>query len=101
MKYSVLKNKKRVFQEDTLRKNVKILRELPADVDSRVVNIHRRNELLKAQKYHQMRIERDRANSAIAAMPVSAQRNLRNLIVKHRNDISEAMLAFARKGGVP
>ena len=101
MKYSLLKPKKRVLQEDKLPKHVKILRELPADVDSRVVNIHRRNEILKANKYHQLKIERDRANSAIATLPLAAQRNLRNLIVQQRNDIREAMLGFARKGGVP
>ena len=91
MKYSPLKHRKRVLQEDKLSKHVKILRELPTDVDSRIVNIHRRNEILKANKYHQLRIERDRANSAIATLPLAAQRNLRNLIVQQRNDLSEAM----------
>ena len=101
MKYSPLKHKKRVLQEDTLSKHVKILREIPADVDSRIANIHKRNEMLKADKYHQLRIERDRANSAIATLPVAAQRNLQNLLARRRNDLIEAMLGFARKGGVP
>ena len=101
MKYSPLRHKKRVLQEDKLSKHVKILRELPADVDSRIADIHKRNEILKANKYHQLRIERDRANAAIATLPVNAQRNLQNLIVRQRNDLSEAMLGFARKGGVP
>ena len=99
MKYSPLKHKKRVLQEHQFRKNVKIPRELPTDVDSRIVNIHRRNEVLKANKYHQLRIERDRANAAITSMPREQQRNLQNVIVKHRNDLTEAMLSFARKGG--
>jgi len=88
-------------EEDTFRKHVKILRELPTDVDSRVANIHKRNEILKANKYHQLRIERDRANAAIATLPIAQQKNLQNLIVRQRLDLSEAMLAFARKGGVP
>ena len=99
MKYSPLKPKKRVLQEHQFRKHVKILRELPTDVDGRIVNIHRRNEVLKANKYHQLRIERDRANAAITSMPIEQQRNLQNVIVKHRNDLTEAMLSFARKGG--
>jgi len=99
MKYSPLKHKKRVLQEHQFQKNEKILRELPTDVDSRIINIHRRNEVLKANKYHQLRIERDRANAAITSMPIEQQRNLQNVIVKHRNDLTEAMLSFARKGG--
>ena len=100
MKYSPLKHKKRVLKEDQLSKHVKVLRELPTDVDSRVANIHRRNEILKANKYHQLRMERDRANVTIASLPVSAQRNLKNLLVRQRDDLSETMLAHARKGGV-
>ena len=100
MKYSPLKHKKRVLREDQLSKHVKVLRELPTDVDSRVANIHRRNEILKANKYHQLRMERDRANAVIASLPVSAQRNLKNLLVRQRDDLSETMLAHARKGGV-
>ena len=99
MKYSVAKPKKRVLQEHQIRKHVKILRELPNEVDSRIVNIHRRNEVLKAHKYHQLRVERDRANAAITSMPIEQQRNMQNIIVKHRNDLTEAMLSFARKGG--
>ena len=100
MKYSPLKHKKRVLKEDQLSKHVKVLRELPTDVDSRVANVHRRNEILKANKYHQLRMERDRANAAIASLPVSAQRNLKNLLVRQREDLRETMLAHARKGGV-
>ena len=101
MKYSPLRHKKRVLREDQLSKHVKVLRELPTDVDSRIANIHRRNEILKANKHYQLRIERDRANAAIASLPVNAQRNLRQLLVRQRDDLSESMLAFARKGGVP
>ena len=56
MKYSPLKHKKRVLREDQLSKHVKVLRELPPDVDSRIADIHRRNEILKANKYYQLRI---------------------------------------------
>jgi len=100
MKYTPLKHQKRVLREDKLSKHVKVLRELPTDVDSRIANIHRRNKILKANKYHQLRMERDRANAAIASLPVSAQRNLKNLLVRQRDDLSETMLAHARKGGV-
>ena len=101
MKYSLLKHKKRVLQEDKLSKHVKILRELPADVDSRIANVHKRNEILKANKYHQFRIERDRANAAIAGLPVNAQANLRQLLVSQRRDLNLSMLSSAKKGGVP
>ena len=101
MKYSPLRHKKRVLREDQLSKHVKILREFPADVDSRIANIHKRNEILKANKYYQLRIERDRANAAIVGLPVNQQENLRRLLVRQRGDLSEAMLSFARKGGVP
>ena len=101
MKYSPLKHKKRVLREDQLSKHVKVLRELPTDVDSRIANIHRRNEILKANKYYQLRIERDRANAAITSLPVTAQKKLRQLLVRQRDDLSESMLSFARKGGVP
>ena len=100
MKYSPLRHKKRVLREEQLSKHVKVLRELPTDVDSRIANIHRRNEILKANKYYQLRIERDRANAAITSLPVSAQRNLRQLLVDQQDDLSEAMLAHAHKGGV-
>ena len=72
MKYSPVKHQKRVLKEDKFSKHVKVLRELPTDVDSRIANIHRRNEILKANKYYQLRIERDRANAAIASLPVNA-----------------------------
>ena len=101
MKYTPLKHKKRVLREDQISKHVKVLRELPTDVDSRIANIHKRNEILKANKYYQLRIERDRANAAIAGLPVNQQQNLRRLLVSQRNDLSEPMLSFARKGGVP
>ena len=101
MKYSTLKHNKHVFEEHQLKKHVKILRELPQDANGRVANAHHRHEILKANKMYQLRIERDRANAAIASLPVNAQANLRQLLVSQRDDISEAMLRFARKGGVP
>ena len=58
-------NKKRVLKEDQLSKHVNTLRELPEDVNSRIANIHKTNEILKANKYYQLRIKRDRANAAI------------------------------------
>ena len=97
MKYSPLRHKKRVLKEDQISKHVKVLRELPADVDSRIANIHRRNEILKANKHYQLKIERDRANAAIANLPVNQQRNLKRLLASLNKD----MLDLARKGAVP
>ena len=101
MKYLVEKPKRRRFTQDKVSSHHKILRELPADVDTRIANIHRRNEILKANKLYQLRIERDRANAAITSLPANQQRNLQNLIVKHRADLTEAMLALGKKGAVP
>ena len=101
MKYSPLRHKKRVLEEDQLSKHVKILRELPSDVDSRIANIHQRNEILKANKYYQLRIGRDRANAAIAGLLANQQQDHRQLLIQQRDDLSEAMLGFARKGAVP
>ena len=101
MKYSPLKRKKRVLEEHRFRKNVTILRELPQDANGRVANAHQRHEILKANKMYQLRIERDRANAAIASLPVNAQVNLRQLLTSQRDDLTNAMLRFARKGGVP
>ena len=101
MKYLVEKPKRRRFTQDNVSAHHKILRELPADVDTRIANIHRRNEILKANKVYQLRIERDRANAAIATLPQNQQRNLQNMIVKHRQDLMEQMLALGKKGAVP
>ena len=101
MKYSPLKHKKPVLEEHQLKKHVKILRELPQDANGRVANAHHRHEILKANKMYQLRIERDRANAAIASLPVNAQANLRQLLTSQRDDLTDAMLRFARKGGVP
>ena len=73
MRYSPLKHNKRVFEEHQLKQHVKILRELPQDANGRVANAHHRHEILKANKMYQLRIERDRANAAIASLPVNAQ----------------------------
>ena len=97
----VEKPKQRRFTEDKVSKHHKILRELPADVDARIANIHRRNEILRANKVYQLRIERDRANAALASLPANQQANLRQLMVRHRQDLMEAMLALGRKGSAP
>ena len=52
MKYLVEKPKRRRFTQDKVSAHHKILRELPADVDTRIANIHRRNEILKANKLY-------------------------------------------------
>ena len=101
MKYLVEKPKRRRFTQDKVSAHHKILRELPADVDTRIANIHRRNEILKANKLYQLKIERDRANTALATLPANQQANLRQLMVKHRQDLTEAMLALSKKGAPP
>ena len=101
MKYLVEKPKRRRFTQDKVSAHHKILRELPADVDTRIANIHRRNEILKANKLYQLKIERDRANAALTTMPANQQANMRQLMVKHRQDLTEAMLALGKKGAAP
>ena len=101
MKYLVEKPKRRRFTQDKVSAHHKILRELPADVDTRIANIHRRNEILKANKLYQLKIERDRANAALATLPANQQANMRQLMVRHRQDLTEAMLALGKKGAAP
>ena len=101
MKYLVEKPKRRRFTQDNVSAHHKILRELPADVDTRIANIHHRNEILKANKMYQLRIEQDRANAALATLPANQQANLRQLMVRHRQDLMEAMLALGKKGAIP
>jgi hypothetical protein len=101
MKYIVEEPKRRRFTEDRVSKHHKILRELPADIDTRIANIHRRNEILKANKHYQLKIERDRAYAALQSMPSNAQANLRQLIVKHYDGLYEAMQALGKKGATP
>ena len=98
MKYLVEKPKRRRFTENRVSKHYKILRELPADADSRTANIHRRNEILKASKLYQLRINRDRANAALATLPANQQANLRQLMEKHRQGLTDAMVGLAKKG---
>lgn len=101
MKYLVEKPKRRRFTEDKVSKHHKILRELPADVDTRIANIHRRNEILKANKLYQLKIERDRSDAALAALPANQQSNLRQLIIKHRHELFDSMSALSKKGAPP
>ena len=94
MKYPVDKPKKRRFTQDQISKHVKVLRELPQDVDNRIANVHRRNEILKANKRYQMEIEQKRAHSALQTLPENQQVNLR----KHLASINADLLALTRKG---
>ena len=94
MRYRVDKPKKRRFTQDQISKHVKVMRELPQDVDNRIANVHRRNEILKANKRYQMEIEKKRAHSALQTLPVNQQVNLR----KHLSNINADLLALTRKG---
>ena len=101
MKYLVEKQKRRRFTEDKVSKHHKILRELPADVHTRIANIHRRNEILRANRVYQLRIEHQRASAALASLPANQQANLRQLILRQRQDLMDAMLALGKKGAPP
>ena len=94
MKYLVDKPKRRRFTQDQISKHVKVLRELPQDVDNRIANVHRRNEILKANKRYQMQIEKNRAHSTLQTLPVTQQVNLR----QHLASINADLLALTRKG---
>ena len=94
------KTKKR-FKEIKLSKHVKILHELPKDADSKIANIHRRNDILKANKVYQIRMERSRANAALTSLAPNEQQNLRQFLVKYREDLYDQMFALAKKGAVP
>ena len=94
MKYLVDKPQKRRFTQDQISKHVEVLRELPQDVDNRIANVHRRLEILKANKQYQMKIEKNRAHSALQTLPVNQQVNLR----QHLASINADLLAFTRKG---
>ena len=98
MKYLVEKPKRRRFTQDKVSAHHKILRELPADVDTRIANIHRRNEILKANKVYQLRIERDRANAALSTLPEAMHSTLQPLIVAHNEELKKAMFALRQKG---
>ena len=94
MKYPAGKPKRRRFTQDQISKHVKVMRELPQDVDNRIANVHRRNEILKANKRYQMEIEKKRAHSALQTLPVNQQVVLR----QHLASINENLLALTRKG---
>ena len=70
------------------------MREVPQDVDNRIANVHRRNEILKANQRYQMEIKKKRAHSALQTLPVNQQVNLR----KHLATINADLLALTRKG---
>ena len=97
MKYLVQKPKRRRFTQDNMSKHVKVLRELPADVESRTADVHKRNELLKANKRYQLEIERKRGESALQRLPVNQQANLK----RYMTSIQKDLLQLTRKGGVP
>ena len=97
MKYLVDKPKRRRFTQDQISKHVKVLRELPQDVDNRIANVHRRHEILKANKRYQMEIEKNRAHSALQTLPANQQANLGQYLAGVEKD----MMALSRKGSPP
>ena len=94
MKYLVYKPKRRRFTQDQIGKHVKVLWELPQDVDNQIANVHRRNEIVKANKRYQLEIEKNRAHSALQTLPENQQVNLR----QHLASINADLLALTRKG---
>ena len=57
-------------------------------------HLHRRHEILKANKRYQLEIEKNRAHSALQTLPVNQQVNLR----QHLASINADLLALTRKG---
>ena len=101
MKYLVEKPKRRRFIQDQVSKHHKILREPRADADTRIANIHHRNEILKANKLYELKLETDRMSEALSMLPSNQQRNLRDMLVRHRQDLNDAMLNLGKKGTLP
>ena len=101
MKYLLEEKPKRRLKEVKLSKHVKILRELPKDADSKIANIHRRNEILKANKMYQMKMERSRANAALTSLAPNEQQNLRQFLVKYKADLFDQMFALGKRGAAP
>ena len=100
MKYLVEKPKRRRFIQDQISKHHKILREPRADAETRIANIHHRNEILKANKLYELKLERDRMNEALSMLPANQQRNLHAMLVRHRQDFNDAMVNLEKKGVV-
>ena len=101
MKYLVEKPKRRRFIQDHISKHHKILREPRADADTRIANIHHRNEILKANRLMELKLERNRMSEALSMLPANQQRNLHGLLVRRRQDLNDAMLNLGKKGALP
>ena len=94
MKYLVDKPKRRRFTQDRITKHVKVLRELPQDIETRTANVHKRTEILRANKKYQLEIERRRAYSALQTLPQNQQANLR----RYLSQVNADLLELTRKG---
>ena len=94
MKYLVDKPQRRRFTQDRISKHVKVLRELPQDIETRTANVHKRNEILRANKRYQLEIERRRAYSAMQTLPQNQQANLR----RYLSQVNADLLELTRKG---
>ena len=94
MKYLVQKPNRRRFTQDRISKHVKVLRELPQDIETRTANVHKRNEILRANKKYQLEIERRRAYSALQTLPQNQQANLR----RYLSQVNADLLELTRKG---
>ena len=57
-----------------LDKHRRIVREMPAHVEKRMMDITARNEILNAQEAYNARLERDRVTAALHNMPPGLQR---------------------------
>ena len=97
MKYLVDKPQRRRFTQDRISfygKHVKVLRELPQDIETRTTNVHKRAEILRANKRYELEIERRRAHSALQTIPQNQQANLR----RYLSQVNADLLELARKG---
>ena len=95
--YTIKKRRPREYAKEQFVKNQHILRELQIDLNSRLTDVNKRNEILKMNKLYNLDMERRRMFSAIQTLPHNQQANLR----KYIGEVEDKMFQFTRKGRVP
>ena len=101
-KYRVARPQRKVFTKTNFIQNQSLLRELPGDHDARLIDVHRRNEILKQNKLYNLDMERRRMFAALQSLPPNAQQNLqKENLQKYINRLEDHMFSFTRRGRVP
>ena len=75
-----------------------ILQELPGAALNRIANIHKRHELLKANQAYNLRLERQRAMSALTRVGDRVQHQTVKTII---GDIDNQIARLAQRGTLP